>query len=97
MNQNQIPKVCPYCRSPIKKIPAGVSKKTGKPYQEFYACENFDCKYTWRPNSNTTSRQQTKTVDGNAMMIDELENITKGLRAIYKLLEERLPNEEREV
>lgn len=34
---------CNNCGSPnIKHIPAGVSKKTGKPYQAFSVCE--DCK-----------------------------------------------------
>lgn len=31
---------CAICQSELKFIPAGVSKKTGRPYQGFYACPN---------------------------------------------------------
>ncbi len=37
---------CPKCSSELKEVPAGVSKKTGKPYNAFIACSNRDCKYT---------------------------------------------------
>lgn len=44
----EIPKQCPICQSSIKLIPAGVSKRTGKPYNEFYACSNRTCDYIYR-------------------------------------------------
>jgi len=31
---------CEKCGSPLKLIPAGVSKKNGKPYSAFYSCPN---------------------------------------------------------
>ena len=34
---------CPKCQSPIKTVPAGVSKRTGQPYNAFQACSNRDC------------------------------------------------------
>ena len=40
---------CPQCNSPLKTVPAGVSKKTGKPYNAFTACSNREC--TWKPAS----------------------------------------------
>jgi hypothetical protein len=39
--------VCEIHRCEMKLIPAGVSKKTGRPYNAFYACQVKDC--TFRP------------------------------------------------
>ena len=48
---NQVPQQCPKCGSSIKLVPAGVSKRTGKPYNAFYACSNRDCDYIFRQSS----------------------------------------------
>lgn len=37
--------ICQVHNCEMKQIPAGVSKKTGKPYDAFYACQIQDCKY----------------------------------------------------
>ena len=50
MPNNNPPISCPNCQSPIKYVPAGVSKRTGKPYNEFWSCRNPDCSFTWRPD-----------------------------------------------
>ena len=34
---------CPKCQGDMKIIPAGVSKKTGKPYEAFYSCKTWEC------------------------------------------------------
>ena len=34
---------CPICGSEIKSIPAGISKKSGKPYNAFQVCSNSEC------------------------------------------------------
>ena len=47
MNE-QIPITCPKCGGQIKYIPAGVSKKTGKPYSEFWTCGQR-CGYSYNP------------------------------------------------
>lgn len=49
---------CGNCGSPnLKQIPAGVSKRTGKPYQAFASCQ--DCKtiqnYTPKPSNTPPS------------------------------------------
>lgn len=41
---------CPACGSVIKEVPAGVSKKTGKPYKAFQVCSNNAC--GWKPGAN---------------------------------------------
>jgi hypothetical protein len=37
---------CPVCQGEMKLIPAGISKKSGKPYPEFWACKTWQCKGT---------------------------------------------------
>jgi len=34
---------CPICSAPFKTVPAGVSQKTGKPYNAFVACSQRGC------------------------------------------------------
>lgn len=41
-------KQCTYCGNEMKLIPAGISKKTNKPYQAFYACPDRGCGKTER-------------------------------------------------
>lgn len=48
---------CPSCNSPLKNIPAGVSKKTGKPYPAFQACSN-NC--GWKPEKPKTYQQPNR-------------------------------------
>ena len=47
----EFPTDCPRCKKPGKVIPGGVSKKTGKLYSEFMACETCrsdDRNLTWK-------------------------------------------------
>ena len=41
--QNAPTAICPVHRVPWKTVPAGVSKKTGKPYAAFLACPERGC------------------------------------------------------
>jgi len=41
-----IPKTCPICKSEIKEIPGGVSKRTGRKYRTFWVCSNKECSFT---------------------------------------------------
>ncbi|MEK6878984.1 MAG: hypothetical protein AABY22_05220 [Nanoarchaeota archaeon] len=36
---------CPDCQAKIKTVPAGISKRTGKSYDEFQVCSNCE----WKP------------------------------------------------
>ena len=45
---------CQICDLEMKLIPAGVSKKTGRPYKEFWACPD-KCQ---KPNQKVSSDQQ---------------------------------------
>ena len=41
--------ICPTCKSQLKFVPAGVSRKTGKPYQGFFTCPNRCPKPAYSP------------------------------------------------
>lgn len=68
----------------MKHIPAGISKRTGKPYTEFWACMSNECDFTWRPSK---SQGEPKKVipTFEADVIQRLERIE---RRIIKLKEE---------
>ena len=59
---------CPKCNSPIKIVPAGISKKTGNPYNEFKVCSKCDWKpertFTPRPAKTEQVRQMQETKAG---------------------------------
>jgi len=48
----KLPKKCPHCGGEIRHIPAGISKRTGKPYKEFWVCENPECSFTCNKRGN---------------------------------------------
>lgn len=90
---------CPQCGSPIKTVPAGVSKKTGKAYQAFQACSNRDC--TWKPERNSSGSapvgavQRPPQIGAVADMLREIQEskavqcaMNAKLSAITALLEE---------
>lgn len=47
--------MCPIHNQPLKLVPAGVSKKTNRPYNAFYACPERGCDY--RPEGNAVQSQ----------------------------------------
>ena len=69
-------KTCPKCDSPIKRVPAGVSRKTGKPYDAFMACEDRNCDYTARVEYE---KPIPKKANGDALIMDELQKGFKEL------------------
>ena len=46
---------CPKCGTPTKRVPSGISKRTGKPYQAFMACASRSCDWTGPIKVNTSS------------------------------------------
>lgn len=57
--------VCPACGGQVKHIPAGTSKKTGKQYDAFYACQNENCT-GGRGGKPWTGQEPTRLVNGAA-------------------------------
>jgi ribosomal protein L37AE/L43A len=84
MPQENPPIQCPICQSGIRHVPSGISKKTGKPYNEFWSCRNMDCNFTWRG-----AKSAPKTT-GSQVMMEEIQNINKRLDELGKYLKEKL-------
>ena len=60
--------MCEVHKVEMKLIPAGVSKKTGKSYNAFYACQIQDCKY--RPpveNQYAPAKPQKEATDWDSI------------------------------
>ena len=93
MENNKPPDICPLCSSPVRRIPPGVSKRTGKPYFAFFACSNQDCDWTKRGDSLTNNSKiiQKEDLTKNQMM-NEFEGINKRLDALASYLKEHIEN-----
>jgi hypothetical protein len=50
--------MCPKCGGEMKVVPAGTSKKTGKPYNAFYACKTWECGGTAKMTTDTPNTPQ---------------------------------------
>ena len=48
----EITQKCPKCGEDMKIVPAGISKKTGNPYNAFLSCKNYGCGTTVELDSN---------------------------------------------
>lgn len=85
------PAVCPYCETVVRHIPAGVSKKSGKAYNEFWGCKNMDCDYTWSPpkeagNEDIPVIEEKDTTNGTDRIVSVLTNIWEKLDEILGAL-----------
>jgi len=67
----EIPNQCPQCQADVRHIPAGISKKTGKPYGEFYACE-AKCGWTLKIPKVEPKPQPAPLNNGMAILHDEM-------------------------
>ena len=61
---------CPDHGKIMKLVPAGVSKRTGKPYAAFYGCPVYDCK---RTAPATDEVEQEPTVEDSMEQVKEFE------------------------
>ena len=89
--------VCEICSQPMKLIPPGVSKATGKSYQAFWACPTRHPKAYQAPLGGAiTSPQPDKTTEV-ILRLDTIDSNLKGLldgqSEIYKMLTKELGNE----
>ena len=86
------PTNCPNCQSPIRFIRAGISKKTGKPYSEFWSCENRDCSFTWRPDRPKSAEKpidNTEELIFRQQMKEGLKIINENIQKIIEMLKEK--------
>jgi hypothetical protein len=86
---------CTQCGTELKLILAGVSKKTGKPYNSFMACPN-KCKIPFteskpkpspKPQNESTSDLDLKGVN---MIMEEFANLNKRFDDLGKFLVKKL-------
>jgi len=87
MENNNPPKICPFCNSPIKEIPAGLSKRTGNSYKRFWACENRECKFVWHPKDAPQKPEQPNPM---MLILDEVRATNKRLDKMADYLLEKL-------
>jgi len=69
---------CNKCGGNIKTIPAGVSKKTGRPYNEFSVCEV--CSTPHKENGGNKSSEALQIINDNIL-------------ALHKKIDKLLPKE----
>lgn len=79
---------CKVCNSEMKTIPAGVSKKTGNPYNAFEACPN-KCVQPRAFNNSQPNRQSDGQV-AFKIMSDEFVNLKLKVEELIKKIEESL-------
>lgn len=68
---------CLLCGSAVKLVPAGTSKKTGKPYDAFYSCQNRDCGKTYKCEATGTPAMAMNNV-AKKTEDDKWEKISEG-------------------
>ena len=68
---------------PKKLVPAGISKRTGRPYKAFYTCEQCNpygkAKKQYGSQPNAFNEKIDKIIDGERRIIALLEKIEKKL------------------
>lgn len=82
---------CKVCGSPKKDIPAGISKKTGKPYSAFQACPNRCVEPRY---DNNEPRGWSKPVEVNPDFVDVLTTINAKVDKIIEILSREMPEDE---
>lgn len=82
---------CPVCGSLLKTIPAGVSKKTGKPYQSFTACPN-KCNTSWNSSPNPPQSPTVKENQGvgEMLVMERIDAINERLDKLISYITKKL-------
>lgn len=71
---------CKVCGSPMKTIPPGISKKTGKPYNSFEACP----KGCQQPREWSKPVERPASENGFKIMADEFINLKIKIEELIK-------------
>jgi len=70
--------VCPICGTIKELIPAGISKRTGKPYDEFWSCPNRCKKPSVPANySNQPKDYSNVSVDYSSKQVEDVKIVDK--------------------
>ena len=73
------PTNCEVCGAPVKFIPSGISRKTGKRYSEFWSC-SARCGWTWRPPKELKPISKNNTAE--LLLMKEVQELKEGLKII---------------
>ena len=76
---------CDTCSSIVKHIPAGTSKKTGKPYNDFWVCSNDNCASRQRSTTQAPKApSEPSSYEGEVMqrLAKRLDSIDEKLEAL---------------
>lgn len=75
----------------LKHIPAGVSKKTNRPYDAFNVCAN-GCKQDKiiAPQPQKAPANLSKPQEGTLILIDEIDKINAKIDQMFAYLRDRL-------
>lgn len=68
---------CIECGKPLRRIPAGVSKNTGKPYQAFWACPDRHKQGKPQQQASQPSTSDSGSRDTFLAIFEELQEIRK--------------------
>jgi len=88
----KVPPICSNCETPMRLIPSGISKKTGKSYDAFYSCpNNREC------GSKPISIGGKKPQGEGLLMMDELRETNKRLDSMADYLIKRFEEIEKAI
>ena len=76
-------KNCENCQNPMRLQPAGFSKRTNKPYEAFWVCDQC------RPRSSTAP-VKVNLEDPNKLMFDEIQALNALIKEESQEMHERL-------
>jgi len=80
------PKKCAICGAELRFVPAGVSKRTGKPYTAFWSCPNGCKSNSYKPPINTGS---IILVDRVAALEEDVKEIKEDIKKIKDAIRKR--------
>lgn len=86
---NNLPPInCPQCGNPIKYVAAGISRKTGKKYSEFWSCSQR-CGFTWRADRIEPPKSGAET-NRDIILIEKIDELNKRLDDLGIYLKSKL-------
>lgn len=83
---------CDICASLVKHIPAGISKKNGKPYNDFWVCSNDNCETNTRRQQSTTQAPNRPSEASGGVTEPILQRLATRLDSIDEKLEYLISN-----
>ncbi len=80
--------ICPRCEKAMKEIPAGVSKRTGRPYKAFFKCET--CNITANADGGPRKEPKLDYQGSNNEIMNALREVYKREESIERIVKQIL-------